>query len=98
MLANIAIWKLVVQVVAVTLNIALLSQGLKHLHDNGLCHLDIKPANIFLADDSFTCKVGDFGLCSSEEQGFHDAMEGDAKYLAPELMGGQFGKPADLFR
>lgn len=73
-------------------------QGLKHLHDNQLCHLDIKPANIFLGQDNFTCKIGDFGLCSNVDQGLSNAMEGDAKYLAPELMGRQFGKPADIFR
>ena len=27
-----------------------------------------------------------------------EAQEGDPKYLAPELMRGQFGKPADVFR
>ena len=27
-----------------------------------------------------------------------EAMEGDAKYMAPELMRGNFGKPADVFR
>lgn len=32
------------------------------------------------------------------DQGLSNAMEGDAKYLAPELMGRQFGKPADIFR
>ena len=74
------------------------AQGLKHLHDNRLCHFDIKPANIFLGDDGLTCKLGDFGLCTSIDQGFIDATEGDAKYLAPELMTHQFGKPADIFR
>ena len=78
--------------------ILFLLQGLKHLHDNRLCHFDIKPANIFLSEDNFTCKLGDFGLCSSLDQDFLDAMEGDAKYLAPELMNHQFGKPADIFR
>ena len=76
----------------------MLLQGLKHLHDNQLCHLDIKPANIFLGRDEFTCKIGDFGLCSNVDQGFSEEMEGDAKYLAPELMKHQFGKPADIFR
>ena len=27
-----------------------------------------------------------------------EAMEGDAVYMAPELMQGNFGKPADVFR
>lgn len=71
---------------------------MKHLHDNQLCHLDIKPANMFLGDDNQTCKLGDFGLCSNLEQGFAEAVEGDSKYLAPELMKHQFGKPADIFR
>ena len=74
------------------------SQGLSHLHNNNLCHFDIKPDNIFLSLDGVTCKLGDFGLCVSEDQGFKNAMEGDAKYLAPELMQGKFGKPADVFR
>lgn len=73
-------------------------QGLSHLHNNNLCHFDIKPDNIFLSLDGVTCKLGDFGLCVSEDQGFKNAMEGDAKYLAPELMQGKFGKPADVFR
>ena len=29
---------------------------------------------------------------------FAEAQEGDPKYLAPELMDGKFGKPADIFR
>lgn len=27
-----------------------------------------------------------------------DAQEGDPQYLAPELLEGKFGKPADIFR
>lgn len=36
-------------------------QGLKHLHDNDMVHMDIKPANIFIGLDGL-CKIGDFGL------------------------------------
>ena len=39
----------------------LISQGLKHLHDNDMIHMDIKPANIFIGLDGL-CKIGDFGL------------------------------------
>ena len=87
--------------VIVTLKIQprfLVIQGLKHLHDNRLCHFDIKPANIFLGQDGVTCKLGDFGLCMSIDQGFTDATEGDAKYVAPELLQGRFGTEADIFR
>ena len=43
----------------------LFSQGLKHLHDNQLYHINVKPANIFIGCDGFTCKLGDFGLTIS---------------------------------
>lgn len=74
-----------------------LLQGLKHLHSNRLCHFDIKPANIFLGMDGQTFKLGDFGLCISVDQGFTNASEGDAKYMAAELMRGDFGMAADVF-
>lgn len=35
--------------------------AVKHLHDNDLIHLDIKPDNIFISFDG-TAKLGDFGL------------------------------------
>ncbi len=36
-------------------------QALKHLHDNDLVHMDIKPENIFISNTD-QCKLGDFGL------------------------------------
>ena len=36
-------------------------QAIKHLHDNQLVHLDIKPENIFVMREGY-CKLGDFGL------------------------------------
>jgi membrane-associated tyrosine/threonine-specific cdc2-inhibitory kinase len=38
-----------------------LLQGVKHLHDRNLVHMDIKPDNIFISFDG-VCKLGDFGL------------------------------------
>ncbi|XP_064477272.1 membrane-associated tyrosine- and threonine-specific cdc2-inhibitory kinase-like [Ornithodoros turicata] len=75
-----------------------LLQGLKHLHDRDLIHLDLKPDNIFISDDGL-CKLGDFGLTvglrTSDNQ--KEPIEGDPRYLAPELMQGQFTKAADVF-
>ncbi|XP_052798215.1 membrane-associated tyrosine- and threonine-specific cdc2-inhibitory kinase-like [Mya arenaria] len=75
-----------------------LLQAVKHLHDNNLVHMDIKPDNIFISQDGI-CKLGDFGLVIDLSKGndFSEAQEGDPKYLSPELMNGKFGKPADIF-
>jgi membrane-associated tyrosine/threonine-specific cdc2-inhibitory kinase len=73
-----------------------LLQGLDHLHCRQLGHFDIKPSNVFLASDG-ACKLGDFGLCVSLDQNLDNAMEGDAKYMARELMCKQFSKAADIF-
>ncbi|CAN8004571.1 unnamed protein product, partial [Ixodes hexagonus] len=75
-----------------------LLQGLKHLHDHNLIHLDVKPDNIFISNEGL-CKLGDFGLVvrldAAEKQ--DDPIEGDARYMAPELMDGNFTKAADVF-
>jgi serine/threonine protein kinase len=38
-----------------------ISQGVKHVHGQGLIHRDLKPNNCFI-DDTGVVKVGDFGL------------------------------------
>lgn len=71
--------------------------GLKHLHDNDMVHMDIKAANIFIGLDGL-CKIGDFGLVLELSKcDTNQALEGDPKYLAPELMQGRFTKSADIF-
>lgn len=47
------LWKVLVE----------LSAGLEHIHFNGVLHLDLKPANIFVTEIG-TLKIGDFGLAS----------------------------------
>ncbi|KFB40791.1 AGAP001950-PA-like protein [Anopheles sinensis] len=71
--------------------------ALKSLHDRNLIHLDIKLDNILVTDDG-TCKLADFGLVFDLTKGkTEDAMEGDSRYLAPELMAGRYTKAADIF-
>ena len=57
----------------------------------------LSGANIFLSSNG-SIKLGDFGLCVSLDERLNEAVEGDAVYMAPELMQGNFGKPADVFR
>ncbi|XP_078393692.1 membrane-associated tyrosine- and threonine-specific cdc2-inhibitory kinase [Cetorhinus maximus] len=74
-----------------------LAAALKHLHDRGLAHMDVKPANVFVAGGRL-CKLGDFGLLLELDGGdLSDAQEGDPKYMAPELLDGVYSKAADVF-
>eukprot|EP00061_Rhincodon_typus_P003902 g21253.t1 len=78
-----------------------LAQALKHLHDRGLAHLDVKPANVFVCGGGRArrCKLGDFGLLADLGAGGHgEAQEGDPAYMAPELLDGVYSTSADVFR
>ncbi|KIJ19055.1 hypothetical protein PAXINDRAFT_8404 [Paxillus involutus ATCC 200175] len=83
-----------------------LSNGLRFIHDLGVIHLDLKPANIFLTREG-RFKIGDFGMASLWPRvsggsplgvgvgGFE--REGDKVYLAREVLQGTYGKAADIF-
>ena len=60
-----------------------------HREGNGMCHLDIKPENIFVkVDNSLNVfKLGDFGLVA--KIAYHkDVEEGDSRYMSMELLSG----------
>ncbi|KAF2108619.1 hypothetical protein BDV96DRAFT_652560 [Lophiotrema nucula] len=80
------IWKILLE----------LTSGVKHIHDNGFIHLDLKPANI-LIDWEGVLKIGDFGLASSWPAPANIDGEGDRHYLAPEALSGRYDKPADVY-
>ncbi|XP_075226225.1 membrane-associated tyrosine- and threonine-specific cdc2-inhibitory kinase-like isoform X1 [Lycorma delicatula] len=72
--------------------------AVKYIHDLNLIHMDIKLENILLANDG-TFKLSDFGLVidATRSSGNKEALEGDPKYLAPEVMNGKFTQAADIF-
>lgn len=71
--------------------------ALKGLHEQNLIHLDIKLDNILITEDGI-CKLADFGLVFDLNRKDTDkATEGDSRYIAPELLCGEFGKAADIF-
>ncbi|XP_062331448.1 membrane-associated tyrosine- and threonine-specific cdc2-inhibitory kinase [Osmerus eperlanus] len=86
--------------------------ALQHLHSQGYAHLDLKPANVFLTR-SGRLKLGDFGLLlelpgweggaggtgrqGGRSQETQDPQEGDPRYMAPELLRGEYSPAADVF-
>ncbi|TMW56563.1 hypothetical protein Poli38472_006573 [Pythium oligandrum] len=76
-----------------------IAQGLEVVHSNQTIHLDIKPDNIFITREG-VLKIGDFGMAHEfSKPSNRDAdQEGDAVYMAKELLSSQERLPsADIF-
>lgn len=76
-----------------------ITQGMIHIHQHGLVHLDLKPANILLrthrADRrGFVAKVADFGLARAAVGGSIGDTIGTTIYAAPEVLAGENAGPA----
>ena len=64
---------------------------LDHIHEAGIVHRDVKPANVLLGRDGRT-RLTDFGIAQLDESGGLTAtgqVLGTARYIAPEVLSGE---------
>lgn len=62
-----------------------MNEGLHELHSQGIIHCDIKPSNIFLADDAGRVVIGDFGSTAvmGSDGSATITLQGTPEYSAP---------------
>ena len=75
-----------------------LASALAFAHENGVLHLDIKPANI-MVDRTGTVKLADFGMASlASAAGYGGARGGTVGYMPPEQIDGDYvDERTDIF-
>lgn len=75
------------------------SAGLAYAHTRGITHADLKPQNVFIADDG-RAKLLDFGIARAHQATKPDAIEEifsgyTPAYASPEILSGKKAMPTD---
>ncbi|UJR28642.1 hypothetical protein I4U23_009874 [Adineta vaga] len=73
-----------------------ISQALDFLHSLYYVHMDVKPENILITHDGIL-KLCDFGIVHDLRSASTLAQDGDARYLAFEVLSGTISTAADIF-
>ncbi len=76
---------------------AAVADGLAAVHERGIVHRDVKPANVLVGDDGVV-RLSDFGiaigLMDATALTAEDGVVGTLRYLAPERLAGHAATPA----
>ena len=72
-------------------------KGVQAMHNNGICHRDLKTSNILL-DEKYNPKICDFGFATYNTKNLKDCL-GTKRYAAPEILNHQNydGFKTDIF-
>ena len=72
-------------------------KGVKAMHENGICHRDLKTQNILL-DEKYNPKICDFGFATHISDKLKDCL-GTKRYAAPEIFKSKYydGVKIDIF-
>ena len=70
------------------------ASGLGYLHSNRISHRDVKPCNVLL-DGHINAKLCDFGV--STRFGMERSAVGTLRYMAPEVVFGEYTYKADVY-
>ena len=76
------------------------TEGLKYLHENGIIHKDIKPANLMISNDGKHVHIIDFGISSAKDDGVSVLITKTGmspEYCAPETFNNVWVEESDFY-